>query len=108
MSNAQARKEHPPLLAIEFVPSLPGGRAAIAIEQPEALTWLIAEGHMTEQCRSDISICFTALTSRGQRSGNPNDKSFHHISAATIQPVRRTSEVSTADSAATPPEATLP
>ncbi|MEU9576227.1 hypothetical protein [Streptomyces chilikensis] len=39
---------------IQFTPSLPGKKALVGVATEEGFTWLVAEGHMSGQCREEM------------------------------------------------------
>ncbi|MFF3928624.1 hypothetical protein [Streptomyces hirsutus] len=52
-------------LGIEFVPSLPGGRAVVPAEREGKFVWLVAEGAMTEQCFREMRSYLAHIASAG-------------------------------------------
>lgn len=57
-------------VGIEFVPSLPGGRAALAAEKEGRFVWLIAEGAMTDQCRREMRDYLSHIVRTGMWTQN--------------------------------------
>ncbi|MEI5102590.1 hypothetical protein RB200_33880 [Streptomyces sp. PmtG] len=66
--DAQRRDEPGEPLAMfdmEFVDSLPGGRAVIPVESQGRFTWLVVRGHVSEQARQEFVREIQHIVGRG-------------------------------------------
>lgn len=59
---------------MEFVPKLPGGRAAVPAEREGRFVWMIAEGHMSEQCMTEMRQYLQHIVSTGMWQQNWDGK----------------------------------
>lgn len=66
---------------MEFVPELPGGRAIMPAEIEGRFVWLVAEGEMTEKCRSEFVEYLRFIVGEGlwtqNWAGQPLDPPSH-------------------------------
>ncbi|MFI1676992.1 hypothetical protein [Streptomyces sp. NPDC020607] len=59
---------------MEFVPHLPGGRAAVPAERAGKFVWMIAEGQMTEQCFAEMRQYLQHIVGTGMWQQNWDGK----------------------------------
>lgn len=59
---------------MEFVPTLPGGRAAVPAEREGRFVWLIAEGQMTQQCFDEMRQYLAYIVDEGKWQQNWDGK----------------------------------
>lgn len=55
---------------MEMVPTLPGGRAIVPAERQGKFVWLVAEGHISQQCFDEMKEYLQHIVGTGMWSQN--------------------------------------
>lgn len=64
MAPTSAEAEPPASVEIRYVKSLPGGRIVLPVERRGRLIWLVVEGHLSPQARTELLEALGHMTAQ--------------------------------------------